>query len=346
MTARRFRRLQPALGQPPIGTRAWQSGSRSWTAPLRARAAMDVADGTMTPADQAAGAGARVADAASSQPPRHAHATHGREAALTLSALGVVYGDIGTSPLYAFRESFLGHGHQLRVTEANIVGVLSLIFWSLVIIISIKYVVFVMRADNQGEGGILALTSLVTRVRTLTDRRRWILILIGLFGAALFYGDGMITPAISVLSAVEGTEVATEAFDGFVVPIAVAILVGLFAIQRRGTASIGRLFGPVMVVWFSTLAVLGAVQMVANPAIVRGARPPLRRRVLRPQRHQGLPGAGFGVPRGHRRRGPLRGHGALRPPPDRHRVVLLRVPCVAPELLRAGSPAARRARIH
>ena len=114
MTARRFRRLQPALGQPPIGTRAWQSGSRSWTAPLRARAAMDVADGTMTPADQAAGAGARVADAASSQPPRHAHATHGREAALTLSALGVVYGDIGTSPLYAFRESFLGHGHQLR----------------------------------------------------------------------------------------------------------------------------------------------------------------------------------------------------------------------------------------
>jgi KUP system potassium uptake protein len=235
---------------------------------------MDVADSAMAPADrQAVGSGARVADAASSQPPRHAHAPHGREAALTLSALGVVYGDIGTSPLYAFRESFLGHGHELQVTEANIVGVLSLIFWSLVIVISIKYVVFVMRADNQGEGGILALTSLVTRVRSLTDRRRWILILIGLLGAALFYGDGMITPAISVLSAVEGTEVATEAFDGFVVPIAVAILVGLFAIQKRGTASIGRLFGPVMVVWFSTLAVLGTVQVVANPAIVRALDP-------------------------------------------------------------------------
>ena len=235
---------------------------------------MDVADSAMAPSDrQAVGSGARVADAASSQPPRHAHAPHGREAALTLSALGVVYGDIGTSPLYAFRESFLGHGHELQVTEANIVGVLSLIFWSLVFVIGIKYVVFVMRADNQGEGGILAPTSLVTRVRSLTDRRRWILILIGLLGAALFYGDGMITPAISVLSAVEGTEVATEAFDGFVVPIAVAILVGLFAIQKRGTASIGRLFGPVMVVWFSTLAVLGTVQVVANPAIVRALDP-------------------------------------------------------------------------
>jgi KUP system potassium uptake protein len=193
---------------------------------------------------------------------------HGTDAALALSALGVVYGDIGTSPLYAFRESFRGHGHHLPVTEADVLGVLSLILWSLVVIISVKYVAFVMRADNHGEGGILALTSLVAR----GDGRR-ILVLVGLLGAALFYGDGVITPAISVLSAVEGTEVATQGFEGYVLPVAVAILAGLFAIQRRGTAAIGRLFGPVMVVWFSTLTALGAVQVAAQPAVLRALNP-------------------------------------------------------------------------
>ena len=130
------------------------------------------------------------------------------------------------------------------MTEGNVLGVLSLIFWSLVVIVSIKYVAFVMRADNQGEGGVLALTSLVTRGRNSTAGRGWLLVMVGLLGAALFYGDGMITPAISVLSAVEGTEVATEAFDGLVVPIAVAVLVGLFAIQRRGAPRGRRLLSP------------------------------------------------------------------------------------------------------
>jgi KUP system potassium uptake protein len=216
-----------------------------------------------------ADAGTRVPEAA----PPASRRRRGSDAVLALSALGVVYGDIGTSPLYAFRESFLGHGHELQATEANILGVLSLIFWSLVVVISIKYVAFVMRADNQGEGGILALTSLVTGAGTTTDRRRWILVLVGLLGAALFYGDGMITPAISVLSAVEGTEVTTDAFEAFVVPIAVAILAVLFAMQRRGTASIGRLFGPVMVAWFGTVAALGGVHIVGHPGILRALNP-------------------------------------------------------------------------
>jgi KUP system potassium uptake protein len=154
-----------------------------------------------------------------------------------------------------------------------VVGVLSLIFWSLVVIVSIKYLAFVMRADNEGEGGILALTSLVTPEGITTGRRRWILVLIGLFGTALLYGDGMITPAISVLSAVEGTAVATEAFEGWVLPLAVGILVGLFTIQKRGTASIGRLFGPIMVVWFGTLAVLGLVHILDHPDIFRALNP-------------------------------------------------------------------------
>ncbi len=193
--------------------------------------------------------------------------------ALSLAALGVVYGDIGTSPLYAMRESLEGPGHVLDVSEANVLGVLSLIFWSLVIVISIKYLVFVMRADNGGEGGILALTALITPEGRSRRRGRFVLVVVGLFGTALLYGDGMITPAISVLSAVEGTEVATAAFDGWVIPIAVVILVGLFAVQHRGTASIGRVFGPVMVVWFSTLAVLGVVHIVDEPGVLRAVDP-------------------------------------------------------------------------
>lgn len=200
-------------------------------------------------------------------------AVHGPAPALALAALGVVYGDIGTSPLYAFRESFLGHGHELAVTEANVVGVLSLIFWSLVLIISVKYLAFVMRADNEGEGGILALTSLVTPPGVLRGRRRWLLILLGLFGTALLYGDGMITPAISVLSAVEGTEVATEAFTGWVLPVAVVVLVGLFAIQKRGTEAIGRMFGPVMVIWFGVVAVLGLSHILDEPEVFQALNP-------------------------------------------------------------------------
>jgi KUP system potassium uptake protein len=173
------------------------------------------------------------------------------------------------------RESFEGHG--VDVIRENVLGVLSLIFWSLMIVISIKYVVFVMRADNNGEGGILALTSLIKPAAEdgskRTKRARWLLILVGLFGTALLYGDGMITPAISVLSAVEGVHVATPALEGYAVPIAIVILIGLFAIQRHGTGTIGALFGPIMVIWFTTLAVLGLVHIFDEPGVLAAINP-------------------------------------------------------------------------
>ncbi len=193
--------------------------------------------------------------------------------ALSLAALGVVYGDIGTSPLYAMRESLEGPGHNLAVNAASVLGVLSLIFWSLIIVISIKYLVFVMRADNEREGGILALTSLITPEGRRRGRRRVVLILVGLFGTALLYGDGMITPAISVLSAVEGTEVATASFSNWVIPVSAIILVGLFAVQHRGTATIGRIFGPVMIVWFTTLGALGLIHIFDEPGVFRAINP-------------------------------------------------------------------------
>lgn len=193
-------------------------------------------------------------------------------ATLALGALGVVYGDIGTSPLYAMRETFHGP-HAIPVTPVNILGVLSLIFWSLIIVITIKYIGFIMRADNRGEGGILALTAFATPIRPLLPSpRRW-LVLLGLFGAALLYGDGVITPAISVLSAVEGLNVATPLFAPYVQPITVAIIVGLFLIQSRGTGKIGRLFGPVMIIWFLTLAILGIIHIGDNPAVLGAINP-------------------------------------------------------------------------
>ena len=192
--------------------------------------------------------------------------------ALALGALGVVFGDIGTSPLYAFREAF-EHQH-LPVVRTNAMGLASLAFWSLVIIISIKYLRLVMRADNKGEGGILALTALVMPGNGgPTGRRTAVLVLLGVFGTALLYGDGLITPAISVLSAVEGFEVASSAFERFVLPIACFILVVLFAVQRRGTGGIGKVFGPVMVVWFSVLALLGISQIVQEPGVLAAVNP-------------------------------------------------------------------------
>src|SRR5262245_2236177 len=182
---------------------------------------------------------------------------HGPLLLLALGALGVVYGDIGTSPLYALRECFIGH-HALPSSAPNVLGILSLVFWSLIMIVCIKYLMFLMRADNEGEGGILALLALVEpKGSNGTALWRNGLLLAGLFGAALLYGDGVITPAISVLSAVEGLRVATETFEPFIVPIAVALLIGLFLIQRRGTADIGAVFGPAMLVWFVTIGALG-----------------------------------------------------------------------------------------
>jgi KUP system potassium uptake protein len=193
-----------------------------------------------------------------------------RVAFLVLAALGVVYGDIGTSVLYALRECFSGT-HPIDVTPESVLGVVSLIFWSLIITVSIKYLLFVMRADNQGEGGILALVALVRRKGGRLAHPA--LVMIGLFGAALLYGDGMITPAISVLSAVEGLGVATHVFEPFVVPITVVILIGLFLAQRRGTGGIGAVFGPIMVVWFITLIALGLPHILENPVILESINP-------------------------------------------------------------------------
>ncbi|MDQ2970813.1 MAG: KUP/HAK/KT family potassium transporter, partial [Acidobacteriota bacterium] len=193
-------------------------------------------------------------------------------ATLSLGALGIVYGDIGTSPLYALRECFHGP-HGIAPTPGNVLGVLSLVFWSLVIVISIKYLVFVMRADNRGEGGILALISLIHPPRPDSRGVRWVLVLLGIFGAALLYGDGIITPAISVLSAVEGLRIATPVFENFVEPITIVILIGLFLIQKRGTGGVGAIFGPAMLLWFLCLAVLGARQILAAPEVLAAVNP-------------------------------------------------------------------------
>jgi KUP system potassium uptake protein len=191
----------------------------------------------------------------------------------SLGALGVVFGDIGTSPLYAFRESF--HAAEgLAVDEQSVMGILSLMFWSLILVVTIKYLIFVLRADNHGEGGILALTALASEATPNQDRSRTrFLIVIGLFGTALLYGDGVITPAISVLSAVEGLEVVAPDLHSFVTPLAAGIIVALFLIQRHGTARVGALFGPVMIVWFATLATLGLVQVTANLRILAAVSP-------------------------------------------------------------------------
>ena len=202
------------------------------------------------------------------------HPTGRRLAILSLTALGIVYGDIGTSPLYAFREGFTGH-HAFVPTQENVYGLLSLITWALILVVSVKYLVFVLRADNRGEGGILALLALVlqTERRDEDRRRRAILILLGLFGAALLIGDGVITPAISVLSAIEGLEVATPAFAPYVEIITVAVLVGLFAVQRFGTARVGGLFGPVTLVWFASIGLLGLHEIVIEPHILAALNP-------------------------------------------------------------------------
>src|SRR5712672_589273 len=194
-------------------------------------------------------------------------------ARLSLLALGVVYGDIGTSPLYALREAFHGQ-HGIAVTPGNVLGVLSLIFWSLLLIVTVKYHVVIIRADNKGEGGVLALMALVngSRVmRGLTPRR--LMIVLGIFGAALIYADGALTPAISVMSAVEGLEVAAPGLVNWVIPLTLAILIGLFYFQSRGTARIGAVFGPIMMVWFAVIAALGLIQIVQYPSVLSALSP-------------------------------------------------------------------------
>jgi len=206
------------------------------------------------------------------------HGARSRLLPLTLTALGVVYGDIGTSPLYAIREAFFG-SHAVAPTHESVLGVLSFVLYALLLIISIKYIVVVMRADNQGEGGILTLTALLPGRNGAREGTRGValgrplLIGLGIFGAALLYGEGMITPAISILGAVEGLSVATPVFTDWVVPISVAILIGLFVIQQRGTHSVGRLFGPVMVVWFVTIGLLGVWWILQAPQVLAAFNP-------------------------------------------------------------------------
>ena len=192
-------------------------------------------------------------------------------AALTLGALGVVYGDIGTSPLYALKEVF--HGGHVATTPENILGVLSLIFWTMTIIVSIKYVLLILRADNNGEGGLIAMLALATTAVKDKPQLRATLMTVGLFGTAIFYGDGVITPAISVLSAVEGLEVAAPSLHAFVIPITLVVLAGLFAVQRFGTGGIGKFFGPITLVWFVLLVCLGLPHVLDNPAVLVALNP-------------------------------------------------------------------------
>jgi KUP system potassium uptake protein len=214
-------------------------------------------------------------DAPATQSPGPAgHGPHGRpEGAfrLAIGAIGIVFGDIGTSPLYALKESFIGH-HKLPVDQLHIYGVLSLIFWTMILIVTLKYVCIIMRADNKGEGGSLALLALITR---MTDAKRWTsgLVMLGVFATALFYGDSIITPAISVLSAVEGLTVVQSGMEPLVLPIAIVILIGLFMFQARGTEAVGKLFGPVVLIYFLVLAVLGIYQIVQRPEVLQALSP-------------------------------------------------------------------------
>jgi KUP system potassium uptake protein len=192
-------------------------------------------------------------------------------AALTLSAIGVVYGDIGTSVLYAMKEVF-GSGH-VPFTPDNVYGILSIFFWTLTVIVSIKYVVLVLRADNHGEGGLVAMLALASQAVKDQPQLRKVLLMVGIFGTCLFYGDGVITPAISVLGAMEGLEVISPAFKQYVVPLTLVILFCLFAVQKRGTAGIGKFFGPITVVWFAVLSLLGIIHISSNPHILWAISP-------------------------------------------------------------------------
>ncbi len=203
---------------------------------------------------------------------RAGEVTGKRLAVMALAALGVVYGDIGTSPLYAVKEVFAGN-HPIPVSEANVFGALSLFFWALIIVVSVKYVTFIMRADNRGEGGIMALIALALHDVQGKPWQAKAVMVVGVLGAAMFYGDGMVTPAISVLSAVEGLEVATPALKPFVIPTTLLVLFLLFYVQRHGTALVGSFFGPVMLIWFSTLALLGLGSIIDHPAILTALNP-------------------------------------------------------------------------
>lgn len=193
-------------------------------------------------------------------------------ATLMLGAIGVVYGDIGTSPLYALKETFAGH-HPLPIVEANILGVLSIMFWTIMVLVSLKYVTIIMRADNHGEGGSLALLALASELNSDRPKSKWLFAMLGVFAAALFYGDSMITPAISVLSAVEGLDIIAPQLNSFVLPITIMVLTALFLVQKRGTGAMGMAFGPIMILWFSVLGVLGVLSIAQSPHVLLALNP-------------------------------------------------------------------------
>ena len=195
---------------------------------------------------------------------------HAGRAVLVLGALGVVYGDIGTSPLYTEQVIFSSYKATAQITPATVYGIASLIFWALMVVVSIKYAGFIMRAHNRGDGGIMALTALLQRNKVAHGT---LLVTLGIFGAALFFGDGIITPAISVLGAIQGVQVATPALSHLVVPLSVAILLGLFVLQRFGSGTIGWLFGPVILIWFSVIGLIGLSQILKDPAVFQGLSP-------------------------------------------------------------------------
>src|SRR5688572_6808087 len=205
------------------------------------------------------------------------HTAHGQGrsatfAAMMLGAIGVVFGDIGTSPLYTMKEAFSPH-YGLVPDHPTVLGILSLVFWSLVLVITVKYVLVIMRADNDGEGGIMALTALAQRTMPSGSRAAYIIGILGVFGVALFFGDGVLTPAISVLSAIEGLEVATPALHSWILPLTIGVLVVLFATQRFGTGVVGRAFGPIIVLWFLALAAIGVHNILGNPGVLQALNP-------------------------------------------------------------------------
>ncbi len=260
---------------------------------------------------------------------------------VVVGAIGVVYGDIGTSPLYTLRQCFTGI-HPLPLTHDNVLGILSIIFWALVVVVTLKYVTLIMRADNRGEGGILALTALVSRGIPDNARRRWWLIGFGIFGAAMFYGDGMITPAISVLGAVEGLEIIAPRLHQYIVPVTLVVIVLLFAIQKRGTASVGLAVRARDVHVVRRAGGAGAAADRAQSGGARRRQSRLRDRVRAREPDARLPRARRGRAGGDRHRGALRRHGPLRRVADPPRLAVLRRAVAGAQLLRPGRAAARR----
>src|SRR4051812_30754645 len=225
------------------------------------------------PRESAGGGAESMTELTASAAPLPAHQEHRRNVPLlVLGAVGVVFGDIGTSPLYAMKEAFSPH-YGIPLNAANVMGILSLIVWSMIWVITLKYLFVMMRADNNGEGGILALLALALRETQAQPRVKWAIISIGIFGAAMFYGDSMITPAITVLSAVEGVAVAAPALDNYVIPVTIGVIAALFLIQSHGTTRVGVFFGPITMVWFVAIGAVGLSHIVKNPAVVAALYP-------------------------------------------------------------------------